>query len=277
MAEALVKTGKHKVTALTRAESTNKIPDGVESKVIDYEHRVSLVEALRGQDVLIITMNVMAPRDHQAKLVEAAAEAKVPWVLPNEWGPDSANKEMKNDMMLGPAKEAIRKMIEQLGVSSWIGVVCGFWYEWSLNGIDRYGFDIQNRKAIFIDDGNARMNTSTWPQVGRAVASLLSLKVLPDDEHDNSPCLANFRNKFVYISSFLVNQREMLESIMRVTGTKIDDWHIEHQQHKERYESGIKDMKNGDRNGFARAMCESSFPIGVLKCIPWSRLCRIFR
>ena len=260
MAEALVKTGKHKVTALTRPESTSKIPDGVESKILDYEHRASLVEALRGQDVLIITMNVTAPRDQQAKLVEAAAEAKVPWVLPSEWGPDAANKEMSNDMIIGPAKDTTRKLIEQLGQSAWIGIICGFWYEFSIAASPEcFGFDVHNRRVILIDDGNVRINTSTWPQIGRGVANLLSSKVLPDDENDKSPCLANFRNKFVYISSFLVNQREMLDSIMRVTGTTIQDWAVEHQQHKERYDSGIKDMKNGDRQGFGRAMCE--FPL----------------
>ncbi len=86
IADALLKTGKHKVTAITRPDSTSKFPTGMEVKKVNYDDQSSLVEALQGQEVLIITMAVMAPEDQEAKLIEAAAAANVPWVLPNEYG-----------------------------------------------------------------------------------------------------------------------------------------------------------------------------------------------
>lgn len=200
-------------------------------------------------------MAVTAPPEQQTKLIEAAATANVPWVLPNEWGPDGANEQLGKDILLGAKATLYRGRIEELGKSSWIGVACSFWYEYSLSGgVDTYGFDFENRTVTFIDDGKTRISTSTWPQCGRGIAGLLGLKVLPDDENDRSPCLSHFRNRFVYMSSFLVSQQDMLESVLRVTGTSIEDWKINYEPHKERYDSGMADMKKGNRSGFARLL-----------------------
>lgn len=231
------------------------MPAGVEVKKVNYDDHDSLVEVLKGQEVLIITMAVTAPPEQQTKLIEAAAAANVPWVLPNEWGSDGANVQLSKDTLLGDKATKYRAHIEQLGKSSWIGIACSFWYEYSLsNGVETYGFDMKKRTVTFIDDGNTRINTSTWPQCGRAIASLLGLKVLPNDEHDQSSCLAQFRNKFVYISSFLVSQNDMLDSVMRVTGTKREDWKITQEPHKERYESGLAELQKGNRLGFVRLL-----------------------
>jgi hypothetical protein len=92
------------------------------------------VSALKGQDVLIITMSVLAAPDSSRKLIQAAAEAGVKWVLPNEWGGDDSNPAAAADVMIYAAKKADRALIEELGVSSWIGIACGFWYEFSLGG-----------------------------------------------------------------------------------------------------------------------------------------------
>ena len=205
-------------------------------------------------------MAVTAPPDQQAKLVEAAAEAKVPWVLPNEFGGDGLNKELGRDIILGPMKEKVRDQIESLGVSSWIGVACGFWYEYSLGGGPyRYGFDFKKREVTFFDDGTTRLNTSTWPQTGRSVANLLALKVLPEDENDKSPCLAQFKNKFVYVSSFTISQKEMFESVLRVTGEKASDWKVTHVSVKDRYAEGVKEFQSGNLAGFAQALYSRNF------------------
>jgi saccharopine dehydrogenase-like NADP-dependent oxidoreductase len=70
---------------LTRLESTSVFSPDVITKHIDYTSYSSLVSALQGQDVFIITMAVTAPPDQEASLIKAAAEAGVKWVLPNEW------------------------------------------------------------------------------------------------------------------------------------------------------------------------------------------------
>jgi hypothetical protein len=209
---------------------------------------------------LIITMSVFAPPDTQTKLIDAAAAAGVPWVLPNEFGGDPLDKEMGKDTILGERKVGFRDQIEKLGKSSWIAIANGFWYEFSLGGgPNRYGFDFKNRSLTLLDDGKVKINTSTLPQVGRAVAALLSLKVLPDDKDDKSPTISKYRNGTVFVSSFTVNQEDMFESVLRVTGDKRSDWTITNTTAKANFESGQKLMKQGDMTGFGRLLYSRAF------------------
>lgn len=205
-------------------------------------------------------MNVHAPPDTQAKLIDAAAAAGVPWVLPNEFGSDPFDKEQGRDIILGPIKDKFREQIEQLGKSSWICITNGFWYEFSLGGGPaRYGFDFKNRSLIMMDDGDIKINTTTLPQVGRAVASLLALKVLPDNEEDKGPTLSQFKNNAVFVSSFKINQQDMLDSVLRVSGDKHSDWTITRTTARERFELGKDLMKEGNMMGFAIQMYSRVF------------------
>ena len=254
----LLEGGKHKITALTRANGGSKIPEGVAVAEIDYDEPSTLVSALRGQEFLIISLSVTAPRDTQSKIITAAAEAGVPYIMPNEYGPDSANEPMILDMLVGEPVVAARKQIQELGVSKWVGLSCGFWYEWSLPlGKDFFGFDLKNREVILFDDGKVKIDTSTWPQCGRVVAGLLSFKILPDDENDSSLYLESYANGIAYVTSFTVSQRDMLESAMRVTGTKESDWKISHENAKERWEkarAAFFSSGGSDRSAFGRTM-----------------------
>ncbi|GIZ42525.1 hypothetical protein CKM354_000578900 [Cercospora kikuchii] len=253
MTGELLATGKHVVTAITRIDSQSKFPEDVKVARVDYKDQNSLVEALQGQDALVITMNVFADQENQLKaLFEAAGHAGVEWILPNERSPDNADEGLVRDIPIFQKNVAARKLIEELGHSSYIGVVTGFWYEWSLAIGPAFGIDIGKREATLFDEGETKISTSTWPQVGRAVAALLSLPVRA--EGGAGACLEQFRNQMVYVKSFTVSQKDMLESVMRVTGTDEVDWHITKQSSQERYDSGMKAMQEGDRSGFVRMM-----------------------
>jgi hypothetical protein len=110
------------------------MPPGVVVKKVNYNDPSSLVEALKGQEVLVITMAATAPQEQQTKLIEAAATANVPWILPNEFGGDRTEVVMQKDSFIGEAKAKYRDHIEKMGKSFWIAIVCGFWYEFSLAG-----------------------------------------------------------------------------------------------------------------------------------------------
>ncbi|ROW05076.1 hypothetical protein VSDG_00375 [Cytospora chrysosperma] len=204
--EHLLKNGKHEVTAITRKDGSAILPDGIKVSKVDYSESSTLVDALRGQDALIITLSVLAPQDTQSKLIEAAAAAEIPWIIPNQWGSNPDEKEMSQD------------------------------------------------KVTFYDDGQTKINTTTWPQCGRAIANLLALKVLPEDEKDESPTLSQFKNETIYISSFLISQKDMFESVLRVTGGAADHWTISYQPSVERYREGVEAWQKGDMRGFAQAM-----------------------
>ena len=58
IAEQLLKTNKFVVTAIARPSSTSKLPEGIQVIQVNYGSNddTALVDALRGQQVLIITM-----------------------------------------------------------------------------------------------------------------------------------------------------------------------------------------------------------------------------
>ncbi|CAK3763742.1 Hypothetical predicted protein [Lecanosticta acicola] len=240
MTAELLKTGKHIVTALTRADSKAKLPEGVTAKTIDYEKAETIVKALQGQDVLVITMSVVAPKDQQAKLVNAAIAAGVEWVIPNHWAPDTTDEGLARDVVNFGGLSEFQKWIEDQGKIKHISLSTGFWYEWSLAIPPSYGFDLAKRKVTYFDQGQTKISTSTWPQVGRAVAALLSLPIKAEGSDKG---LEDFQNKLVYISSFTVSQQEMFESILRVTGSKEEDWTVSEEPAVERYEEAVKAMK----------------------------------
>ncbi|CAI7593231.1 unnamed protein product [Penicillium pancosmium] len=259
IAKALLETGRHTVTALSRKDSGNRVPEGIIVATVDYDDEATIVTALKGQQILIITMSPTAPRDTHSKLVQAAAKAGICYIMPNGYGPDIDNIKLGEDVMLGPVAKANRDEIESLGMQ-WITVCCGFWYDYSLAGGDaRFGFDFNKRSLTLYDDGNTRISTSMLSQVGRAVAKLLSLKGFPQDENDNSLTLSTFLNKGVYIKSFAVSQRDIFESVKRVTGTTDADWTITHEDTRKRYEDGLAQVKMGNMAGFGKLLYARTF------------------
>jgi hypothetical protein len=239
--------GKHVVTAITRPGSASEIPDGVNVARVDYEDEAGLVDALRGQQVLVVSMSSRAPPDTVLRLIRAAAKAGVPYIEPNWWGHDSTNDSLCDDSNLSAKRDAAIAEIKRLGVSSYFLLVCNFWYEFSLGGgSNRYGFNFNKREFTIFDDGNVPINTTTWPQCGRAIAKLFSLKELPEDENDKSPTLSQFRDSPVYVSSFRLTQRQMFESVKRVTKTTDADWTIKNGSSSERYAEGKEGAKTRD-------------------------------
>lgn len=250
---ALLEKGIFTITALTRSGSRTELPAGIHHiKHIDYANPSSLVSALHGQDVLIITLSGTTPKDTQMALVDAAIDAVVRFIMPNEWSPDTANEGLCQDVPMFGEKDAVREYIAEKGEgrTAYIAMSTGFWYEWMLAMPAAYGFDFEKNTVTFFDDGETVINHSTLPRVGRAVAALLSL---PQES------LSQYANKQVYISSFAASQKDMFASVLRATGTKEEDWQVSYEPAKERHERGLEAMKGGDRMGLARAMATRVF------------------
>lgn len=85
------------MTALTRSGSTNKLAEGVTTVTVDYDDETSLIEAMKGHQILIITLAVMAPPGTQSKLIKAAAKAGISYIMPNAWGADPLNEKLMQD------------------------------------------------------------------------------------------------------------------------------------------------------------------------------------
>ncbi|KAI9929678.1 hypothetical protein MW887_001153 [Aspergillus wentii] len=257
--QALLETGKHRLTAITRKYS-NTLPKWVHEVEVDYDDEATLVHALQDQQFLIITMAVTAPAGTQSKIIRAAAKAGVPYVMPSWYGADIERKNLLKDLPIRADWTNVTEEISSLGVSSWIAYTTGFWYEFSLLGApDAYGFDIKNRHFTIIDDGDVAINTSTYAQCGRGLAKLLSLKELPEDESDRSKTLSQFRNSTLYVSSFRLTQRDMFDSLKRVTGTDDADWTISNETSAQRWRDGRDELQSGQYTGFIKQLYSRIF------------------
>jgi hypothetical protein len=161
------------------------------------------------------------------------------------------NSNLLAENVYGPvAKKAIEDVKSAGG--NYITLSCGFWYEWSLcAGLDYYGIDVKDKKAIFFDDGTQKINTSTLAQCGRAVASLLDLPITKEGDR---PAVEDWKNNGLYVSSFLVSQRDMLDSVHNALGDSDKDWSITSEPSEERVNKALQEMYKGNFAGFLQAM-----------------------
>ena len=176
----------------------------------------------------------------QIPLIKAAAKSGVSYVLPTEFGSDPYASLAKNFPLMS-SKKQYRDLVEELGMS-WIAVVNNPWLDWSLKQ-GSWGIDIQNRKASLYKGAEAKFNTTTLKQVGEGVAKLLSL---PEAE------LETYKNKPVYLSSFFITQRDILESAIRATGTKESDWNVVVEDADKVIEEVRREIANGNHMAFVK-------------------------
>lgn len=247
LSSLLASPTKHSITILSRASSTATFPDSVKVAKVDYDSAESITSTLQGIDFLFITLAVTAPPELHPRIVNAAAAAGVKYIMPNYFGYAIDEARLRGDVR-DPIHTRFLSHIEDVknvegDNTHFVALACGFWYEWSL-GItpNSYGFDIAARKVTLYDDGTKKINTSTFALCGEAVAAVLEQE------------LEDWKDKAVYVSSFLVSQRDMLDSLHRVLGTSDADWEISYQGAKERYDEGLAEMQKGERSGFAKAM-----------------------
>ncbi|KAI0151595.1 NAD(P)-binding protein [Xylariaceae sp. FL1272] len=211
---ALLAVG-HNVTVLTRPSSTASFLSAVTTHKGDYYDETFAFEALQGQDVLILALSYNA-YDAQIPLIKAAAKAGVSYIVPCEFGSDPTHPTLNTEISLMSMKAPFRKLIEDLGVSSWIGVVNNPWVEFSIR-LGLYGIDLKSKTARFFDEGTTKANFATLTRVGESLAAIFAL---PEAD------LAKYKNEWVFFSSFYVSQRDFFESAMRATGTTEKDWTI---------------------------------------------------
>jgi hypothetical protein len=107
------------------------------------------------------------------------------------------------------------------------------------------------------DDGNKKINMSTWEKCGEAVAQLLSLPI--KTQEDGQVGLDTYKNSGVYISSFLISQRDILNSLHRVLGTSDADWSITYESIPKRLQDGKQEFDQGNMLGFAKALYAGVF------------------
>lgn len=225
-------------------------PRGVQVLAADYSSHSSLVNAFTGQDAVISTIGAVALSD-QTKLIDAAIEAGVQRFIPSEFGSDTQN-EKSAELAIFKGKVAIKKYLEKKaaeGKITWTGLVNGPFLDWGMSlppppllpvhCADRYstglkvgflGFNTADKKATLYDGGSRPFSVTTLPDIGRAVVAILSH---PEET----------KNRYVYVNSAVVTQREILAAYEKLTGAK---WEIEEKDTAEVEKATNTKLAQGD-------------------------------
>ncbi|KFA50423.1 hypothetical protein S40293_05237 [Stachybotrys chartarum IBT 40293] len=235
---ALLAKKVHTITVVQRPESKGTYAAEVTVKTGPLDDEAFLAQAFAGQDVVLVQLSVEAMQLEKG-IIQAAAKAGVPYILPAEFGSDPEAK-LVDELFVLQQKRERRQLAEQLGVSAWIGVITNPWLEFCLGG-GVLAIHVKERRAVLYDGGNTKFVTTTLGRVGAAVAELLSL---PEEQ------LATYRNRPFYVSSFHVTQRELLEAVLRQTGTTEAEWTIETPSCEDVEQQWGDKLKQGDMGGF---------------------------
>ena len=126
---ALVEAKRFDITAISRSDSNAVFAPTITVKQGDYSSKEFFLEALKNQEVLIIALAFTVPDELHSRLISAAAEAGVKFVLLNEYGSDNAHPLMR-EVPINAVKTQHREHVEKLGRSSWIGIVNNPWYDY---------------------------------------------------------------------------------------------------------------------------------------------------
>ncbi|RMX84040.1 hypothetical protein D0868_15556 [Hortaea werneckii] len=233
------------ITILTQPTSTSTFPSHPRLTIQKGTFTDSnfLTPVLQNQDALLLALGFRA-MDLQPHLLTAAVHAGVKYILPTEYAGDGLNDSMIDAVPVFQPKRAARRQIEELG-GTWIGITTNPWADQSLR-LGLCGIDLFARKAVLYRDAG-RFNMSMLEQVGQGIARVLSLPV--QNPQDQRASLEFYGNNFVYISSFHVTQRELLESARRATQTSEAEWEVEEDSVRDWIERCKGMMAKGEMKG----------------------------
>ena len=236
LTRALIDKNAHTITAIQRLNATSSFPPEVIVKRGNLEDEVFLAEVLKEQDALVLIPPLSHLESLQKPAIRAAAKVGLAYVLPSEFGPDPFAGQLTRENALLLAKKEIRDYIEELGVSHWISITVGPWYDVNLN-TGLWGIDPKFRTATIWRGADAKVNTATILHAAQATAAVLSLP---------EPDLARYKNKAVYTPSWTLTQREILNAVQSATGTSDSDWTITEREFSEVAEDYESKIKEGD-------------------------------
>ena len=113
------------------------------------------------------------------------------------------------------------------------------------------GFDVKTKSGALFDSGEAKFTASTINKATQAVASVL---LHPEET----------KNKYVYVSSFDLNQNAILESLERVSGSKFS---MDKSKAEDLLATGKKHLEEGQWDKayyeLVTALTYSGFEFGV--------------
>lgn len=116
------------MSVLTRKGSNAKFSPGLNIIATDYSFE-SLVESLRGQDVVIMLLPPESTVDHET-VIDAAVKAGVKCFVPSEYGVRTYHPAFAENMLLAKKKRSVVKHLEKTqDIMSWTAIMCNPWVD----------------------------------------------------------------------------------------------------------------------------------------------------
>jgi len=225
--EALIASKKFKVTVGTRDASNHSFPEGVEVVQIDYSSQESLVSAFKGQDAVVVTIGNHNPallEQIQMEVVNAAVAAGVTHIIPSNFGGDLALH--RNPVL--EFKIRVEEHLDKLsseGKINYTAIGTGIFFNWGLmNGF--LGFDLVNKKATLLNDGNLKLNFTNLSTIAEAITTILS-----------NPGL--IKNRLALIHDVFVSQNDILKVAEEELEAKFEVSYVNTEDLRRKSEAGL--------------------------------------
>ncbi|KAH7392617.1 hypothetical protein BKA66DRAFT_457889 [Pyrenochaeta sp. MPI-SDFR-AT-0127] len=241
---AFLKDSSFNVTVLSRPDSKTTFPAGVKVVKADYESVSSLKDAFQGQDVVISLVAGVAIGD-QNKLIDASIAAGVKRFVPSEFGSNVPNKRTREIVPVFEGKFAtVNYLKSKESVISWTSIITGPFFDWGLKA-GFHGFNAANKTVTLYDGGKGKFSTTNLYTIGLALVKSLE-----------KPDLT--KNQYVYVSSFVTTQLEILAAAEKITGEK---WTVTDVSTKDHIKEGQEKLQKGDFSGILNLLQGVTFSV----------------
>ncbi|KAH7016585.1 hypothetical protein B0J12DRAFT_775502 [Macrophomina phaseolina] len=238
---------KFTITLLVRREpaSYKNLPSNVIVKQIDFAERSSLVNALVGNDAMVVFTS-MAPHNDmdsvELELITASMKAGVKFFIPSEWGPDTAGGNGATTFRIGPdtlpptpiigMKRAVHNYLLARSGEGKIDFATLHTGNMLLN-VDAFAsIDVQKRTAILPDGGHHLFSVTSRKTLGTALINLLSK--YPEN-----------KNTFHYICDGEATLYQVVLALQEASGTQ-EQWNVSSYSLEENKKKADANLKEGN-------------------------------
>ncbi|KAJ1850164.1 hypothetical protein LPJ73_003577 [Coemansia sp. RSA 2703] len=199
------------VTLLTRPQSVNKLKQQVSNlpqfniRPVDYTNEAELVDALRGQEVLLSLLAIEG-LSQQINIIRAAQKAQVKWIIPSEFGLDNSHSELRKTQLLAD-KIKTRELLETENDIPYTYILTGTFADSFL--YSAFKWDLETHSYVVPGDGNSKNSFTSRPDI--AAYTLATLRRLDQ-----------YRNASVRIASYTLTPKEWISEVERISGKKLN-------------------------------------------------------
>ncbi|KAJ2394710.1 hypothetical protein GGI05_001916 [Coemansia sp. RSA 2603] len=190
------------VTLLTRPQSVNKLKQQVSNlpqfniRPVDYTNEAELVDALRGQEVLLSLLAIEG-LSQQINIIRAAQKAQVKWIIPSEFGLDNSHSELRKTQLLAD-KIKTRELLETENDIPYTYILTGTFADSFL--YSAFKWDLETHSYVVPGDGNSKNSFTSRPDI--AAYTLATLRRLDQ-----------YRNESVRIASYTLTPKEWISEV----------------------------------------------------------------